>query len=188
MSDISHIEGQIQIQDAAVRMTFEPFISAEAIQQKVRFIAQAIKHDYEGKQPLFLVVMNGAFVYAADLLRALDYNGEVQFVNIKSYIGTSSSGSVKIELPIDLSLEGKDIIIIEDIIDTGNTMVKLIPILNNHLPKSVAMTAIFVKPEALLHDLHIHYPGFSIGKEFVIGYGLDYNNVGRGLNALYQKI
>lgn len=187
MNNTSQIIEPFDLMGTDGKMTFVPFISAASIIEKVNSIAAAIHKDYEGKDPVFLVVMNGAFVFAADLFRALDYRGEIQFVNIKSYIGTHRSDKVSIELPAALSLAGKDLIIVEDIIDTGNTMVKLIPILQSHQPRSIAITAILVKPEALQHDINIDYPGFSIGNEFVIGYGLDYNDVGRGLNDLYQK-
>ena len=162
------------------------YISAEEIEAKVQEIADSIREDFHEKYPMFLVVMNGAFIYAADLIRKLDFPCELNFVRIKSYHGTESTGEIDIYMPPNLDLKDRHIIVVEDIIDTGNTMAAFIPILQSHFPASVSLSSILVKPEAHKHDIVTQYPGFVIPDKFVVGYGLDYDGMGRNLKDLYQ--
>ncbi|MBK9734834.1 MAG: hypoxanthine phosphoribosyltransferase [Saprospiraceae bacterium] len=167
-------------------LSFSKFIDAADIEIKVQEIADSIREDYHEKHPMFLVVMNGAFIFAADMIRKLDFPCELNFVRIKSYHGTETTGKVDIYMPPNLNLQNRHLIIVEDIIDTGNTMAAFIPELKLHKPASLAITSILVKPEAHLHDFITDYPGFIIPNKFVVGYGLDYDGMGRNLKDLYQ--
>ncbi len=167
-------------------LTFEPFISEHIIETKVTQIAHAISRDYADSKPMVLVVMNGAFVFAADLVRHFEIQCDIEFINIKSYRGTESNGDAIIQWPENIDVTHRDLIIVEDIIDTGNTMAKLIPFLETKGPRSIAVTAIFIKPDAAKHIIEVKYPGLSIPSHFVVGYGLDYNGLGRNLKDVYQ--
>ncbi|MFZ1705169.1 MAG: hypoxanthine phosphoribosyltransferase [Saprospiraceae bacterium] len=176
------LTNEIQIGD----LTFVEFISQEEILRKVEDIAHQISKEHHDKVPLFLVIMNGAFMFAADLIRKLDFPAELVFIRVKSYHGTESTGNIKIFMPEEVTLAGRHVIILEDIIDTGNSMSSLLPALEKMSPASLTLTAILVKPEAHQHDIPITYPGFEIPNKFVVGYGLDYNGIGRNLPAIYQ--
>jgi hypoxanthine phosphoribosyltransferase len=167
-------------------LSFVKYISHQEIQQKVNEIAVNLTLDYADKNPMFLVVMNGAFIFAADLIRQLSFSCELNFVRIKSYHGTESSGKIDIYMPPNINLRDRHIIIIEDIIDTGNTMAAFLPELWKHQPLSIALTSILIKPDAHLHHIVTKYPGFIIPNKFVVGYGLDYDGKGRNLKDLYQ--
>lgn len=167
-------------------LTFIKYIDAKTLEIKVQEIADTIREDYHEKYPIFLVVMNGAFIYAADLIRKLDFPCELSFVRIKSYHGTESTGKADIYMPPNIDLKGRHIIVIEDIIDTGNSMSVFLPMLEAMHPASVRISSILVKPGAHIHDIHTAYPGFLIPNKFVVGYGLDYNGMGRNLKDLYQ--
>ena len=167
-------------------LSFIKYINADEIEAKVQEIADSIREDFHEKYPMFLVVMNGAFIYAADLIRKLDFPCELNFVRIKSYHGTESTGEIDIYMPPNLELKNRHIIIIEDIIDTGNTMAAFIPKLHTFQPASVSLSSILVKPEAHKHDIITQFPGFIIPEKFVVGYGLDYDGMGRNLKDLYQ--
>ncbi|MBK9256001.1 MAG: hypoxanthine phosphoribosyltransferase [Saprospiraceae bacterium] len=175
-------ESQIQIED----LIFDRYILAEDIDMKISEIATNLNSDYADRYPLFLVVMNGAFIFAADLMRKLSIPCELSFVRIKSYQGTSSTGKIDIFMPPDVKIEGRHIVIVEDIIDTGNTLNAFIPHLNSQNPASLSVTAILVKPDAHIHEIKTEYPGFVIPEKFVVGFGLDYNGKGRNLPDLYQ--
>lgn len=167
-------------------LTFIKYIDAISIEEKVQEIADSIREDFHEKYPMFLVVMNGAFIYAADLIRKLDFPCELNFVRIKSYHGTESTGKIDIYMPPGLELNDRHLIIVEDIIDTGNTMAAFIPELESLNPASVSLTSILIKPDAHKHPIITQYPGFIIPNKFVVGYGLDYNGMGRNLKDLYQ--
>jgi hypoxanthine phosphoribosyltransferase len=176
-------------QDTSIQvgdLTFTKYIDAETIENKVQELAAAISRDLNDKYPMFLVVMNGAFIFAADLIRKLDFACELNFVRIKSYHGTESTGKIDVFMPPNIQLENRHLIIVEDIIDTGNTMAAFIPQLMTHNPLSVSLTSILIKPEAHQHDITTHYPGFIIPNKFVVGYGLDYDGMGRNLKDIYQ--
>lgn len=181
---MSTIQNQdiIQVGD----LQFVKYIDATTIEAKVQEIADSIREDFHEKYPMFLVVMNGAFIYAADLIRKLDFPCELNFVRIKSYHGTESTGKIDIYMPPNIELKNRHLIIVEDIIDTGNTMAAFIPELQNYNPSSIKLTSILIKPEAHKHDIVTDYPGFVIPNKFVVGYGLDYDGMGRNLKDLYQ--
>lgn len=167
-------------------LRFTKYISALDIEQKVEEIADSIREDFHEKYPMFLVIMNGAFIFAADLIRKLEFPCELNFVRISSYHGTESTGTVTFSMPLQLDFKDRHIIVVEDIIDTGNTMAAFIPALMEQGPASVSLTSILVKKEAHRHPIKTDYPGFDIPNKFVVGYGLDYHGMGRNLKDLYQ--
>lgn len=167
-------------------LTFEPYITHENIQARIGEIATMINRDYAGKCPLFLCVLTGAFPFAADLFRAVDIDAEISFIRLKSYDGTSTTGKVKEVMGLTENLEGRDVIIVEDIIDTGTTIKKLIADLSAKNPASLKVATLLFKPESLQHDLHPDYVGFEIEPKFIIGFGLDLDGLARNLRDIYQ--
>lgn len=166
---------------------FQRIISQEDIQQRVGELGSVLRMRYEGKIPLFIGILNGAFVFAADLLRAYGEDCEIQFVRLASYEGTSSTGKIKTLIGLESEkIEGRDIIIVEDIVDSGRTLSEFISTLLQHKPASVIVATCFLKPEALAFDLKPELVGFSIPNKFIVGYGLDYDGLGRNLPAVYQ--
>ena len=168
---------------------FEESISAEEIQKEVARVAEEINRDYAGKEPLFVCVLNGAFMYAADLLKNITLPCEITFVRLKSYEGTETTGEVNMLIPLQVDVEGRDVIVIEDIVDTGITMHAFKKILQDKGAKSVALTSFFYKPSSLrFEDVKPDYYGMSIPPAFIIGYGLDINEKARNLGAIYTKV
>lgn len=166
---------------------FEIFIADNEIGSEVVSLARQISADYEGKNVLFIALLNGAFMFAADLIKEITIPVSISFAKLSSYHGgTSSSGVVKELIGISESLEGKHIVIIEDIVDTGNTIDSLMPSLLKQGPESVKVCTLLFKPEAFKGVYRPDYVGFSIPNAFVVGYGLDYNELGRNLKAIYQ--
>ena len=167
-------------------LTFVPYISEEKIKQRVKEIAASLKKDLEGCKPIFLCVLNGAFVFAADLIREIGMSdSKIQFVKYSSYEGTSSTGKVKKILGLNENVEGKDVIIIEDIVDTGLTAVQMINDLKEKNPNSVRFVTLLHKPENARIDYVPDYVGFSIPPKFIIGYGLDLDGKARNLKDIY---
>lgn len=168
------------------RMTFDEFLTPQDIARIVEQVAERINADYAGKSPLFICVLNGAFMYASDLFRHITLPAEITFVRLKSYQGTSSSGEVEFITPLYEPVQGRDVIIIEDIVDTGLTMHSFRRLLSDAGAASVALTTFFFKPEALLYpDARPEYVGKEIPKQFIIGYGLDLDEQARNLDAVY---
>ncbi len=172
----------IQLKDK----TFKLFIDEKTIQVRVSQIAADINKDYAGKKPVFLVMLKGAFLFAADLLKQINVPCEVIFVRLKSYHGTSSTGKVNVLMPVQDDIEGRDIIIVEDIVDSGKTLQEFIPLLKEKNPASIKVASFLFKPKSFQYDISINYTGFEISNEFVVGYGLDYDELGRNLPAIYQ--
>ena len=164
---------------------FKPHILSEDIIAQANRVANEIANDYEGKNPLFIAVLNGAFMFASDLLKAYPHNCEISFVKLSSYQGTQSTEKVKEIIGLNQSIDGRDVIIIEDIVDTGITMQNLILDLDKMKPSSVKIATLFFKPEAFQKDFKIDYIGFNIGNDFIVGYGLDYDQLGRNLKDIY---
>ena len=167
---------------------FGEYLSAEQIQTEVEKIATEINHDYKDKQPLCIAILNGSFVFAADLFRLLTVDAEICFIKLASYKGTSSGGKVITAIGLDVDIIGRDIIIIEDIIDTGKTLHEFLPKLMHHNPTSLKIAALLHKPDASQYPINIDYKGFTIPNKFVVGYGLDYDGLGRNLKEIYQLI
>lgn len=167
---------------------FAPSIPAEEIMQQVRRVAGEINKDYEGQQPLFLVVLNGAFIFAADLMREISVPAEVSFVKLASYEGTSSTGTVREVIGLNTDITGRPIIIVEDIVESGITMAHMIETLKKQNPKSIDICTLLVKPEKLEVKLDIRYTAMEIPNDFILGYGLDYDGLGRGLKDIYTIV
>ncbi len=165
---------------------FKPFISAKKIAKCVAELGKKITTDYRDKRPILLSVLNGSFVFAADLARAIETDCELTFVKLTSYKGTSTTGNVQTVLGLDADLTGRHIIIVEDIVDTGNTLHNFTQELLKNDPASVEIATCFFKPAALKYPLSIKYIGFDIPNKFIVGYGLDYDGLGRNLPAVLQ--
>ena len=166
--------------------TFDTYLSEEAIQEKIKMIADQINRDYEGKRPLFIAILNGAFMFAADLFKHVTIDAEICFIKLASYRGMKSSGNVITAIGLDQDLFGRDVVIVEDIVDTGKTLNEFLPKLDHQQPRSLRIAALLHKPEATQFPLTIDYVGFSIPNKFVVGYGLDYDGLGRNLKEIFQ--
>lgn len=167
-------------------------ISESELQAKVAELANQISRDYEGKTPLFVGILKGAFVFLSDLIRHITIPAHVDFMQVSSYgSGTESSGIVKILKDLDISVEGRHVIVVEDIVDTGVTMQHLLELLSARKPASLAVCALLDKKERRLVDVHLNYVGFEIPNAFVVGYGLDYAEYYRNLPFIgipYKKV
>ena len=168
--------------------TFETSIAETEIKQRIREVAARINKDMAGKNPLFLSVLNGAFIFTADLLREITVPCEVSFVKLASYQGITSTGKVHEVIGINEDLTGRSVIIVEDIVDTGRTMKQMIESLGTRNLGSVDICTLFVKPDKLEEPLDIKYSCFSIPNEFIVGYGLDYDQQGRNLKDIYTLV
>lgn len=166
--------------------SFEIFIQKHEIEREINSLASQINVDYQGKEVVFIAVLNGAFMFAADLMKKIELVNEVSFVKMSSYQGTVTSGRVDELIGLNTDVAGKHVIILEDIVDTGITMDKMIKLINSHQPSSVKICTLLYKPDAFKGENNPHYIGFNIPDAFVIGYGLDYNEKGRNLDAIYQ--
>lgn len=168
--------------------TFETSISEADIKTRIKEVAARINKDMADKNPLFLGVLNGAFIFAADLMREVTIPCEISFVKLASYQGITSTGKVHEVLGINENLTGRHIIVVEDIVDTGRTMKQMIESLGTRNPASVSICSLFVKPDKLEEDIDIKYPCFSIPNDFIVGYGLDYDQQGRNLKEIYTLV
>ena len=164
---------------------FKVMIPAEEIDAAVERVAQQLNVRYEGHTPVFLGVLSGSFLFLSDLVRKTTFDSQLAFVKISSYEGTESTGSVKQQLGIDFDIEGRDIIIVEDIVETGHSMNYLLDYLKKRKPASISICTLFFKPEKFLYEYKIDYTALSVGNEFIVGYGLDYNQLGRNLKDIY---
>lgn len=176
--------GRVTIKDK----TFETFIPEEEILRRVKAVADRINVDMAGKNPLFLAVLNGAFVFAADLLRMITIPCEISFVKLASYEGTTSTGKVKEVIGINENLAGRTVVIVEDIVDTGLTMKQMVETLGTRQPESVHICTLLLKPDKLKVDLDIEYVAMEVPNEFILGYGLDYGQQGRQLRDIYTLV
>jgi hypoxanthine phosphoribosyltransferase len=165
--------------------SFKPYISEQELRDSVKKVALKINDDYKGSTPIFLGILNGSFMFFGDLLKSIDLECTVSFVKLASYEGTGSTGKVNELIGLNEDIEGKDIILIEDIVDTGNTLVKLHEILSEKNPKSIKIATLLYKPEAYKKHHPIDYVGLEIPTAFVLGYGLDYDGLGRNLSSIY---
>ena len=168
--------------------TFRPSIPESEILQRVKAVAARINHDLAGKNPLFLAVLNGSFIFAADLMREITIPSEISFVKLASYAGTTSTGKITEVIGINEDLSGRHIVIVEDIVDTGRTMQRMIETLGTRNPASVHICALLVKPEKLEVPLNIEYAALEIPNDFIVGYGLDYDQQGRNLRDIYTIV
>lgn len=165
---------------------FTPFISEGELKLSISKLTQEIEKDYEGKDLLFIAILNGAFMFASDLMKEFDRDVTISFVKVSSYQGTQTTGRVDELIGLNNSLNGKHIVILEDIVDTGITIDKVVTLLNSNYPESVEVCTLLYKPESFKGKQKPKYIGFEIPNKFVVGYGLDYNELGRNLKELYQ--
>ncbi len=165
---------------------FVPFISAEEIETKVKALAEQLNKDYEGKNPLFISVLNGSFMFSSDLFKHLSIPAEICFIKLASYKGTKSTGHVITAIGLDTDITDRHVVVLEDIIDTGKTLSEFLPQLNNQHPASMKVAVLLHKPEATTHHFPIDYCCFSIPNKFVLGYGLDYDGYGRNIKEILQ--
>ena len=164
---------------------FKSYISSVKISEAVKKVAEKINSDLAGESPVFLAVLNGSFMFAADLMKEINLPCEISFVKLASYHGTTSSGTITELIGLNQDLSGRTVVIIEDIVDTGNTVEKLAELLNNKKVKSFKIATAFFKPTAYTKKIKIDYIGLEIPNDFVVGYGLDYDGLGRNLKDVF---
>ncbi|MBW3468778.1 hypoxanthine phosphoribosyltransferase [Arthrospiribacter ruber] len=165
---------------------FIPFLDSANLKDKIEEMGRKISQDFEGKTPVLVGVLNGAFMFLSDLCKEISIPMEVCFVKISSYQGQHSTGKVRELIGLDVDIEGREIIIVEDIVDTGLSMSHLLKMLKEKNPSGIAIATLLHKPEALQKDIKMDYIGFNIPNKFVVGYGLDYDGVGRNIREIYQ--
>ena len=169
-------------------LTFKTFIPESEIQQRVKAVAEKINKDLDGKNPLLLAVLNGSFVFAADLIRNITIPCEISFVKLASYQGTTSTGKIKEVIGLNEDLTGRTVVIVEDIVATGFTMKRMIETLGTRHPESIHICSLLVKPDKLQVPLNIEYAAIEIPNDFIVGYGLDYDQQGRQLRDIYTIV
>jgi hypoxanthine phosphoribosyltransferase len=168
--------------------SFDIYLSEETIQQRIAEIATRVNADYAGKRPFFIAILNGSFMFAADLFKRLTVEADICFIKLASYKGMESTGKVVTSIGLDEDLFGKDVIIVEDIVDTGKTLHNFLPRLHHQQPKSLRIATLLHKSEATEFPLTLDYIGFDIPNKFVVGYGLDYDGLGRNFKEIYQLV
>lgn len=173
---------QIQVHNK----TFVPYLPEALILEKVKELAAQLDSDYAGKKPLFIAILNGSFMFTSDLFKYLSIEAEICFIKLASYKGTKSTGHVITAIGLDTDVTNRHIVILEDIIDTGKTMNEFLPQLRNQQPASLKVAVLLHKPDATVFPVTIDYCCFSIPNKFVLGYGLDYDGLGRNIRELYQ--
>lgn len=174
----------VKIKDKSFRVS----IPEAEIKSRVKAVAEQINKDLEGKNPLFLCVLNGSFIFAADLYREITIPSNISFVKLASYQGTISTGKVQEVIGLNEDISGRTVVIVEDIVDTGRTMRQMIESLGTRNPESVHICALFVKPDKLEEPIDVEYAAFSIPDDFIVGYGLDYDQDGRGMKDVYTIV
>jgi hypoxanthine phosphoribosyltransferase len=167
---------------------FKPYLNYSSIIHRINELAITINNDYANKEPLFVAVLNGSFMFAAHLYEKIKLPSQITFVKVASYSGTSSTGKVTSLIGLDMPIVNRPIILIEDIVDTGKTMSELITQLNEHQPQSIKIATLIQKPDALKHKVVVDYVGFKIPNDFIVGFGLDYDGYGRNLPDIYQVV
>lgn len=176
--------GDIRVHDKQ----FEPYLNAAMIAERIKDIAGKLNKDYADKKPLFIAILNGSFMFASDLFKELAIDAEICFIKLASYKGTKSTGHVLTAIGLDMDLFGRDVVIVEDIVDTGKTLSEFLPQLKHQQPASLKIVALLHKPEATVFPITIDYLGFSIPNKFVVGYGLDYDGLGRNIPEILKLI
>lgn len=174
----------IQIKDKK----FAVSIPEAEILKQVKRVAGEINRDMRGKEPVFIAILNGAFMFAADLMREVNIPSQITFVKLASYSGVSSTGTVKEMIGLNTDISGKDVVIVEDIVDTGLTMKNLMDTLGKRNPASISICSLLVKPDKLKAELDIPYKCFEIPNDFILGYGLDYDGYGRNTRDIYTVV
>ena len=167
---------------------FRPYLTVSQIDAEIRRLAGRINEDYAGKRPLFICILNGSFMFAADLFKLITIDAEISFIKLASYKGTRSSGHVITSIGLDEPLKDRHVVILEDIVDTGKTMKEFLPQLYDQRPASLKIAALLHKPDALQFPITIDYLGFNVPNKFLLGYGLDFDGLGRNLKEIYQLV
>jgi hypoxanthine phosphoribosyltransferase len=167
---------------------FSEYLTEKVIQQRIEELAKQVNSELAGKEVVFLGILNGAFLFAADLFRRIDFPARISFVKLASYQGTSSSGSIKELIGWNEDINNKTIVVVEDIVDTGNTLERIVDELVIRKAAEIRIAALLYKPEAYTKQIPLHYIGFEIPNDFVVGYGLDYDGFGRNLPSVYSLI
>ena len=165
---------------------FIPYMTEVTVLERIAQLAVQIDQDYAGKKPLFIAILNGSFMFASDLFKYISIEAEICFIKLASYKGTKSTGQVITAIGLDTDIVNRHVIVLEDIIDTGKTMNEFLPQLLNQRPASLKIAALLHKPEATAYPITIDYLGFSVPDKFLLGYGLDYDGLGRNLKEIYQ--
>ena len=168
--------------------TFRLYKSESEILAAVRNVAHQINDDYIGKRPLLIPILNGSFMFASDLIKELMLDCELSFIKASSYSGTSSTGKIMSLIGLSEDIENRHVILIEDIVDTGHTLAKILPVLHEKKPASLKIASLLLKPHSLQTKIDVDYVGMEIPNEFIVGYGLDYDGLGRNLRDIYQVI
>ena len=172
----------IQVKDKK----FIPYLTALQIDEQIKRLGNEINKDYAGKNPLFIAILNGSFMFASDLFKELTVDPEICFIKLASYKGTISTGHVITSIGLDEKLKGRHVVILEDIVDTGKTLNEFLPQLRDQQPASLKIVALLHKPSALKYSITIDYLGFNVPDKFLLGYGLDYDGLARNLKEIYQ--
>lgn len=167
---------------------FEPYLDASTISERIKSLAAQLSADYSGKKPLFIAILNGSFMFASDLFKELTIDAEICFIKLASYKGTKSTGHVITAIGMDMDIFGREVVILEDIVDTGKTLSEFLPQLKHQQPATMKIVALLHKPEATVFPIKIDYLGFSIPNKFVVGYGLDYDGLGRNIREIYKLV
>lgn len=178
------MDSDIQVHDKK----FTPYISAEKIHQRIKEMATDLNADLKDQKPLFIAILNGAFIFAADLFRELTIDSEISFIKLISYKGTRSTGHVLTSIGLDMELFDRTVVILEDIVDTGRTLHEFLPQVRHQQPRKLLIASLLSKPDVLEYPIHIDYLGFAVPNKFILGYGLDYDGLGRNLPDIYQLI
>jgi hypoxanthine phosphoribosyltransferase len=165
---------------------FAPYLDEATLQQRIKELAKQISDDLNGTKPLFIGILNGSFMFAADLFKYLSIEAEISFIKLASYKGTKSTGNVITSIGLEEDLYGRTVVIVEDIVDTGKTLSQFLPQLEHQQPKQLLVASLLNKPDAMTHKVQIDYLGFTVPNKFLLGYGLDYDGLGRNLPEIYQ--
>ncbi len=165
---------------------FKPYLSSTDLDLAIKKIAEQINQDYKDKNPLFIAILNGSFIFASDLFKKISIPAEISFIKLASYKGTKSTGNVVTAIGLETDLYERHVVVLEDIIDTGKTLSEFLPQLKHQQPKSLKICTLLHKKEATKYPVNIDYLGFEIPNLFVVGYGLDYNGFGRNLDQIMQ--
>jgi hypoxanthine phosphoribosyltransferase len=166
---------------------FELFLSSVQIQDRIKALATKINQEYKDKKPVFIAILNGVYRFAGDVFNYIDIDCEISFVKLRSYVGMES-GELTTMLGLDTALEGREVILLEDIVDTGKTIYHFLPELKKSKPASIKIMTLLVKPEAAQYDIPLEFVGFSVPNYFLLGYGLDYDGLGRHYNDIYKVV
>ncbi len=175
---------EIQLLDRKFKIS----LPSQKIQEAISKLAAKINNDLKDKDVIFMAILNGAFMFASDLYKQIEFDSQITFLKLASYDGTSSSGKIKRLIGINEDIKDKVVVVIEDIVDTGNTMESILKQLNGYEPAEIKIATLLLKPEIFQNKYPVHYIGLEIPNEFIVGYGLDYNGYGRNLEDIYTVI